>query len=370
MNMTDQAQTPPDDANDDEVTRERQSKPSPETGEESPLDDHSGDWVASGLRPYADASAQEPIDLSQGWVLDPRTPGSHFTDHGTALLTSDLLASLGEGIGTREGLIIGSTPAHGKYRQGKSVAATEILAQIAARGPDAGLLLVKDEFRDAATPADGIRLEGFRLAMHLTGAHADATALDGSPEDNEASHAGEHEGGGHGHPLDDLSYDPDQVREVIRQAAENKRAFLDEETHLALHLSSGHGDDHAFFRTWEQNVAAHNGVPLLLHRHTDVQNRYEMALAHKIEADDGEGTMIAWSPVPHAPHEVADLARMMGDIYAHEPHLPPDLIAVDLAWIKTSTWPWGRRLKAAVLLLFPFFADPPSRRLGRKSHRK
>jgi hypothetical protein len=133
--------------------------------------------------------------------------------------------------------------------------------------------------------------------------------------------------------------------------------------HLDVHLSTAHGDDEAWYRTPQENEAAHRAI--LPHGHTAVQHRYERALAEKIEADLGHGTLAAWSPVPHPPHEVADLARTIGDIHEAAPGMSAALIALDLAWIKMAAWPWHRRLRAALLLAFPF-PSPPSWRLGRR----
>jgi hypothetical protein len=127
-------------------------------------------------------------------------------------------------------------------------------------------------------------------------------------------------------------------------------ASLPQGYHLALHLSAAHGKKESFVRTPEQNEAEHRAIPP--HRHTEVQHRYERAVAEKIEADLGDGTLTGWRPVPHPPHEVADLARMIGDVHRCAPAIPADLIAVDLAWIKMATWPWHRRLRAALLLAF------------------
>jgi hypothetical protein len=195
------------------------------------------------------------------------------------------------------------------------------------------------------------------LAMHLAGVHADATAIETGHEHNLAFHHEEHEGGGWDHPEGDLSYDPARAAEIIAQRQED--AGLSQGFHLALHLASAHKDDQAFFRTDEQNEAAHRAVPAFLHQHADVQHRYERALAEKIEADLGDGTTMSWCPVPHPPHEVSDLARMIGDIHDQNPEMAADLIAVDLAWIKTAGWPLHRRLLAALLIAFPL-SWPPS----------
>jgi hypothetical protein len=198
-----------------------------------------------------------------------------------------------------------------------------------------------------------------QLAMHLTGVHADATAIDADPEANMAFHHEEHEGGWD-HPEDDLSYDPARAVEILAQCQEDTEdSGLSQEFCLALHLASGHHDDQAFFRTSEQNLASHQAIPGYLHQHADVQHRYELALVQKIEADLADGTTMSWCPVPHPPHEVSDLARMIGDIHDQNPEMAADLIAVDLAWIKTAAWPWHRRLRAAALIAFPL-AWPPS----------
>jgi hypothetical protein len=210
------------------------------------------------------------------------------------------------------------------------------------------------------------------LAMHLAGVHADATAMDTDPEDNVRFHQEEHEGG-HDHPEDDLSYDPARVIEILTRHQEDAEdRSLSEETWLALHLACGHHDDQAFFRTVEQNEAAHRAIPGFMHQHTDVQHRYERALAEKIEADLGDGTLLSWRPARHAPDEITDLARMLGDIHERTPEMTPDLIALDLAWLKTAGWPWYRRLMAAAMIAFPFFAWPPShldRRVRRSARR-
>lgn len=200
-----------------------------------------------------------------------------------------------------------------------------------------------------------------RLAMHLAGVHADATAID---EDHGASslfHRQEHARGGWDHAEDDLSYDPARAIEILARYREDAEdGSLSQGFHLALHLASAHKDDQAFFRTDEQNEAAHSAIPAFLHRHAGVQHRYERALAEKIEADLADGTTMSWCPVPHPPHEVSDLARMVGDIHDQNPGMAADLIAVDLAWIKTAAWPWHRRLLAAVLLAFPLSWPPSS----------
>jgi hypothetical protein len=95
-----------------------------------------------------------------------------------------------------------------------------------------------------------------------------------------------------------------------------------------------------------------------------VQHRYERALAEMIESDMERGALTAWRPVPHPPHDVADLARTVGEIHAHSPGIPAALIALDLAWIKTAGWPWHRRLRAALLVAFSP-SRPPSARLAR-----
>jgi len=134
---------------------------------------------------------------------------------------------------------------------------------------------------------------------------------------------------------------------------------------LALHLASGHKDKQAFFRTDEQNEDVHRALPAFMHQHADVQHRYERALGQKIEADLGDGTLLDWCPVPHPPHEIADLARMIGVMHDQAPAMPADLIAVDLAWIKTAGWPLRRRLLAALLIAFPL-SWPPSRYIDRR----
>lgn len=197
------------------------------------------------------------------------------------------------------------------------------------------------------------------LAMHMVGVHADATAIDTDPEDNMRFHQEEHEGGWD-HPEDDLSYDPARVIDILAQHQEyTEDRSLSEETCLALHLASAHHDDQAFFRTVEQNEEAHRAIPGFMHQHTGVQGRYELALLQKIEADLGDGTTLSWYPVPHPPHDVTDLARMIGAIHDQNTEMDADLIAVDLAWIKTAAWPWHRRLRAAALIAFPL-AWPPS----------
>ena len=133
---------------------------------------------------------------------------------------------------------------------------------------------------------------------------------------------------------------------------------------LALHLSSAHHDDQAWFRTRAGNEIAHRAI--LPHRHAAVQERYERALSDKIESDEGDGTMLGYSPVPHPPYAVADLARIIGDMHRQDPDLDPALMAVDLAWIKTATWPWHRRVLAAILLAFSG-SRSPSWHLGRNS---
>lgn len=140
-------------------------------------------------------------------------------------------------------------------------------------------------------------------------------------------------------------------------------------SHLALHLSAAHGHQDAFLRTAGQNEAEHRAI--LPHRHAGVQHRYERALAEKIEADLADlayGAATGWRPVPHPPHEVADLARMIGDISHQNPAVKADLIAVDLAWIKTAGWPWRRRLLAALLIAFPL-SRPPSWHLGKRARK-
>jgi hypothetical protein len=135
------------------------------------------------------------------------------------------------------------------------------------------------------------------------------------------------------------------------QAEEEGFSFPDG-ARLALHLASAHEDEEAWRRTGAQNEAAHQGIPPFLHRHTSVQHRYERALAEKIEADTGDGTLEDWRPCPHPPHEVMDLARMIGNMHQQAPDMDPAMLAVDLAWIKMGGWPWRRRLKAAALLAF------------------
>lgn len=163
--------------------------------------------------------------------------------------------------------------------------------------------------------------------------------------------------------MDRLRLDPPpgcEVAEILAQHQEDAQdRSLSEETCLALHLASGHHDDQAFFRTVEQNEEVHRAIPGSLHQHADVQHRYELALVQKIEADLGDGTVLSWSSAPHPPHDVTDLARMIGTIHDQAPEMPADLIAVDLAWIKTAAWPWHRRLRAAILIAFPR-SWPPS----------
>jgi hypothetical protein len=158
---------------------------------------------------------------------------------------------------------------------------------------------------------------------------------------------------------------PDEAAKFQKGAREEDDQVA-EGFHLELHLASAHDDDQAFFRTVEQNEEAHRSIPGFLHQHPGVQHRYELALIQKIEADLGDGTTLSWCPVPHPPHEVTDLARMIGDIHDQSPEMAASLIAVDLAWIKTAAWPWHRRLRAAALIAFPF-AWPPSRYLGKRA---
>jgi hypothetical protein len=250
---------------------------------------------------------------------------------------------------------------------GEMLAGLEARASLKATPAD-GITMVADEtaiiFGKSLAPGLAALGRSAELAMHMTGVHGDAGAIDEDPEDNMAFHREEHEHD-QGHPEDDLSYDPARVVEILaRQQEDGGDRSLSEDACLALHLASAHHDDQAFFRTVEQNEEAHRAVPSFMHRHTDVQSRYELALIQKIEADLGDGTTLSWCPVPHPPHEVADLARMIGDIHEQNAGMDADLIAVDLAWIKTATWPWRRRLRAAALIAFPL-AWPPSWYLDR-----
>lgn len=218
---------------------------------------------------------------------------------------------------------------------------------------------------------DGLPVD---LGLHLVARHADPVAVDREEGDNEAHHHREHTGPGtvRHHDEGDLSYDAARAVEILARHQEGTREeddkSLSEETFLALHLASAHHDDQAFFRTMEQNLAAHKAIPAFMHQHTGVQHRYELVLAQKIEADLGDGTMLPWCPVPHPPHEVADLARMIGSMHDRDGEMPADLIAFDLAWIKTTAWPWHRRLLAAFLLVFPP-SRPPSGYLGRRDRK-
>jgi hypothetical protein len=139
---------------------------------------------------------------------------------------------------------------------------------------------------------------------------------------------------------------------LLRAARDGGEEDLAARVHLDVHLSSAHDDGDAWYRTPEENEAAHRAVEPGLHRHTDVQHRYERALVAKIEADAGDGTLVGWSPVPHPPHAVLDLARMVSEMHGRAPEMDPAMLAVDLAWIKIGTWPWHRRVRAAAMLAF------------------
>ena len=165
----------------------------------------------------------------------------------------------------------------------------------------------------------------------------------------------------------DLSWYRARVNEAVARAQDDDReADAALNLHMAVHLASAHDDGGAWYRDLEGNEAAHRDVRPRLHRHTVTQHRYERALAEKIEADAGDGTLVSWSPVPHPPHEVLDMARAIAGMHEHDPGMSPGMMAVDLAWIKTGGWPWHRRLLAGALLAF-CVKRPPSGCLGRRT---
>lgn len=210
---------------------------------------------------------------------------------------------------------------------------------------------------------------GYRMAMHLAGSHEDATAMLEDPEANADFHREQHAGGGCGHEEGDLSWDPARAAGVIARARENDDAAARAlNLHMTVHLASAHDDGGAWHRDLKGNEAAHLGIRPHLHRHTEVQHRYERALVEKIEADAEGGTLVSWAPAPHPPHTVLDMARTISGMHEHDPGMSPGTMAVDLAWIKTSGWPWHRRLLAGLLLAFSV-KRPPSGCLDRRTGR-
>lgn len=252
---------------------------------------------------------------------------------------------------------------------GKSNALAVLLEAQAAMLDRMSLIVIEEE--PEIIPSHVI-VEGFTLAMHLADAHADVGSLDDDPDVNREFHHHEHADGGWGHAEDDLSYSATRVTELLRQQADLERGDWDGTArvaasgaqHLALHMAVAHEDDGALSRTEKGNDAAHRAIGP--HRHSGIQERYEKAAIDLLEASGGDGTLIPYSPVAHPPHDIADLGRMTTAMHEETPALGADMVAIDLAWIKTAGWPWHRRLAAGFLLAFSW-ARSPSWYLSRAS---